>query len=162
MKNINQLIELLADNRLEFVIVGGFAGVLHGSSLVTHDLDLCIILKKETVECLKQILKPFHPVHRMTPQRLSFLEIPLDYQRLNSLYLDTDLGQLDLLSEIKGVGTFEKIYKEADTVELFGRECKVMSIDMLIQSKMEMARDKDTAMVKELRVIKEKKSNLPV
>ena len=157
MKNTNQLIELLADNGLEFVIVGGFAGVLHGSSLVTHDLDLCILFKKETVELLKKILKPFHPVHRMTPERLSFLEIPLDYERLNNLYLDTDLGQLDLLSEIKGVGTFEKIYKQAETVVLFGRECKVMSIDMLIQSKMEMARDKDTAMVKELRVIREKR-----
>jgi predicted nucleotidyltransferase len=157
VKNTNQLIELLADNGLEFVVVGGFAGVLHGSSLVTHDLDLCILLRKETVERLQQILKPFNPVYRMTPQRLSFLEIPIDYKRLNNLYLDTDLGQLDLLSEIKGVGTFEKIYKEAETVELFGRECKVMSIDMLIRSKTEMARDKDTAMVKELRVIKEKR-----
>jgi len=38
---LNRLIERLSDAGIDFVVVGGFAGVLHGSTLVTRDLDVC-------------------------------------------------------------------------------------------------------------------------
>jgi molybdopterin-guanine dinucleotide biosynthesis protein len=41
---LNQLIERLCDADIDFVIVGGFAGTLHGSTLVTRDLDVCAVL----------------------------------------------------------------------------------------------------------------------
>jgi hypothetical protein len=41
---LNQLIERLAGANIDFVIVGGFAGMLHGSTLVTRDLDVCMVL----------------------------------------------------------------------------------------------------------------------
>jgi hypothetical protein len=41
---LNRLIERLCDANIDFVVVGGFAGMLHGSTLVTRDLDVCTIL----------------------------------------------------------------------------------------------------------------------
>ena len=41
MVQLNRLIERLSDAGIDFVVVGGFAGVLHGSTLVTRDLDVC-------------------------------------------------------------------------------------------------------------------------
>jgi len=40
--DLNKLLQILIENQLDFVIIGGFAGVLHGSTMVTRDLDLCM------------------------------------------------------------------------------------------------------------------------
>ena len=47
MQDFRQLLQRLADSGLEFVIVGGYAAVTHGSSLVTRDLDICVALSNE-------------------------------------------------------------------------------------------------------------------
>jgi adenine deaminase len=46
------------------VIVGGFAATLHGSSLVTRDLDVCAILSDQNVEKLRDALRDLQPTHR--------------------------------------------------------------------------------------------------
>lgn len=74
MAELNRLFELLCDAEIDFVIVGGFAAVLHGSTMVTRDLDVCAILTTETVEKLRTALAALNPVHRLTPQKLSFLD----------------------------------------------------------------------------------------
>ena len=93
----------------------------------------------------------------MTPQRLSFLDNPDPGVPLNNLYLQTDLGALDLLSTITGVGDFERVRAESIQVELFGQTVNVMAIEDLIQAKQAMGHEKDWLAVKELRAIVEKK-----
>ena len=137
-------------------MVGGFAGVLHGASLVTQDLDLCLLLTPENVAKLRSILKDLHPKHRMTPKKFSFLDVPDDISQLNNLYLETDLGTVDLISSVTGVGDFERVSRKAETAEVFGYSCKVISIEDLIRAKEAMGREKDVAMVKQLKVILEK------
>ena len=44
MKSLHVLLQRFADAGLEFVVVGGFAGVLHGSAYVTVDLDICAVM----------------------------------------------------------------------------------------------------------------------
>jgi molybdopterin-guanine dinucleotide biosynthesis protein len=44
--DINRLLQRLCDAEIDFVIVGGFAATLHGSSLVTRDLDVCAIFAR--------------------------------------------------------------------------------------------------------------------
>jgi len=53
MPNFTQFLQRLTDSGLEFVIVGGYAAVTHGSSLVTRDLDICMALSNESVEQLR-------------------------------------------------------------------------------------------------------------
>jgi len=55
--DINRLLQRLCDADIDFVIVGGFAATLHGSSLVTRDLDVCAILSNENVEKLRDALR---------------------------------------------------------------------------------------------------------
>jgi hypothetical protein len=44
MQSLSHLLQRLADSGVDFVVIGGFAGVLHGSALVTRDLDICAVL----------------------------------------------------------------------------------------------------------------------
>lgn len=159
MTELNQLLQRLADAKIDFVIVGGFAAMLHGSSLLTRDLDVCAILTAENLDKLREVFRELHPVHRMTLQRLSFLDNPDPGVPLNNLYLQTDLGPLDLLSTITGVGDFERVRSAAIQVELFGQTVDVMAIEDLIQAKQAIGREKDWLAVKELRAIVEKKSD---
>ncbi len=150
MMNLVELIQILQKAEIDFVIVGGYSAVLHGSSVVTQDLDICIPFTENTVLKLREILSPFHPVHRMTPQKLSFLEYPESLQTLKNLYLQTDLGTLDILGFVGGVGDFEAVKKNALRLEFFGSVCLILSVDDLIAAKKFMARPKDFLVIKEL------------
>jgi hypothetical protein len=76
MKSLHLLLQKLADKNFEFVVVGGFAGVLHGSALVTNDLAICAVLSPENVEKLRHVLADMNPRHRITHHKLSFLKNP--------------------------------------------------------------------------------------
>lgn len=156
MSDLNHLIQRLCDADIEFVIVGGFAAMLHGSSLLTRDLDICAVLTAGNVEKLRHAFRDLHPAHRLTSQKLSFLDNPEPGVEVHNLYLRTDLGPIDVLSSIRGVGDFEHVSKGAVQVELFGRICRVISIDALICAKEAMGREKDLLALKELRAAREK------
>lgn len=156
MKNLENLLKILLENKIEFVLVGGLAATLHGSSVVTQDLDVCCSLSPDNIKKLKTCLAPYHPVHRMMPQKLSFLDIPKEGESLRNLYLETDLGVLDVLGSITGIGDFKTVTKQSIEVELFGVPCRVLSMEALIKAKDAMGRDKDKAVIKELTIIKQK------
>jgi hypothetical protein len=158
---LNQLLQRLCDADIEFIVVGGFAGMLHGSSLVTRDLDVCAILTTGNVEKLRHAFRDLHPVHRLTPQRLSFLDNPAPGVGVENLYLQTDLGGVDLLTSITGVGDYAQIVTRSLEIELFGRRCRIMSIEDLIRAKEALNREKDRLAVKELRAIAAKRRQRP-
>ena len=72
MPNLEKLLQKFTEAEFDFVLVGGFAGVLHGSSYVTDDLDICAALSTEDVGVLRNILRVLNPTHRMTAHPLSF------------------------------------------------------------------------------------------
>jgi predicted nucleotidyltransferase len=156
VSDINRLLQRLCDADIDFVIVGGFAAILHGSSLLTRDLDVCALLTRESVAKLREILRDLHPEHRLTSQKLSFLDNPDPDVDVMNLYLRTDFGPVDFLGSIKGVGEFASVRANAIEVELFGHRCRVMSLDDLIRAKEAIGRDKDVQAVIQLRAIREK------
>ena len=153
---INRLLQRLCDADIDFVIVGGFAATLHGSSLVTRDLDVCAILSSENVAKLRDALRDLKPAHRLTAEKISFLDNPDPGVAIRNLYLRTDFGPVDILSSILGVGEFERVRAASIEVELFERTCRVISLDDLILAKDALGREKDLLAAKELRAVREK------
>jgi hypothetical protein len=86
------LLNKLSDNNFEFILIGGFAASVYGSSYVTNDLDVCAVLTPGNIEKLRNIISDLHPKHRITVNKPSFLEIPEDLNGINNLYLETDAG----------------------------------------------------------------------
>ena len=156
MQDFQRLLHRLADSGLEFIIIGGYAAVTYGSSLVTRDLDICAVLSDANVEKLRQILADWHPKHRMTPDKLSFLEFPKSGP-LQNLYLLTDAGVIDILSTVMGVGDFARLNQAAEDFEIGGRVYRVISLEDLIAAKAAVGREKDLLAVKELRAIAAKR-----
>ncbi|MFT3783569.1 MAG: nucleotidyltransferase [Nibricoccus sp.] len=157
MQTLSHLLQRLADSGVDFVIIGGFAGVLHGSSLVTRDLDICAVLTSENLEKLRESLKGLNPCHRMTPQRLSFLKVPPAGGKVNNLSLTTDWGIVDILSSVDGVGDFERLKSNAESVTIAGKTCRLIGLEDLIRAEEAIGREKDLLAVKELRAIAQKR-----
>jgi predicted nucleotidyltransferase len=157
MQDFSQLLQRLADVGLEFVIVGGYAAITYGSSYLTRDVDICTALTEENVAKLRQALRDWNPKHRLTHKRLSFLDFPPPGQSLNNLYLQTDMGAIDILSSILGVGDFAELKSRAEELEVDGKRHLVISLEDLIQAKEALGREKDLLMAKELRAIASKR-----
>jgi hypothetical protein len=151
--NLVQLIPRLCDAEIDFVIVGGFAAMLHGSSLVTRDIDVCAVLTGDSVGRLREALRDLRPVHRITSPRQSFMDHADLDGTLKNLYLETELGPVDILSSIPGVGDFARVRAHASEISLAGRRCHIISLADLIKAKESLGRDKDLLAVRELRAI---------
>lgn len=158
MANLNRLLERLCDSDIEFVVVGGFAAMLHGSALITRDLDICAVVSDATVGQLRATLKDLNPTHRFTPQRLNFLAVPAPGGELKNLYFETELGPVDVLGSILGVGDYAAVKSRAVEIDVFGRKCRLISLEDLIAAKEAFGRDKDKLAAKELRAIAAKRA----
>ncbi len=126
---------------------------------MTRDLDICVLLTTETVEKLRSTLADWHPRHRMTSQKLSFLEFPKNGP-VQNLCLETDFGVVDILSSVLGVGDFQRLKNSAENFEIGGRTYQVISLEDLITAKEAVGREKDLLAVKELKAIAAKRAQL--
>jgi predicted nucleotidyltransferase len=157
MQDFSQLLQRLSDAGLDFVIVGGYAAISHGSAFLTRDVHICAALTPDDVAKLRAALADWNPRHRQTPQRLSFLTFPPADQPLVNVYLQTDRGILDVISSVLGVGDFERLKRQAEELEVDGRRYRVISLGDLIAAKEAMGREKDLLTAKELRAIAAKR-----
>jgi hypothetical protein len=150
------LLVRLAEHQVEFVIIGGFCGILHGVSLVTQDLDICCPFTPTSLQRIEAAVKDLHPVHRLTANKLP-LELTDELcGRLKNLHLQTDLGKLDCLGEVKGIGGYAETLKRSVPCTLSYGEFRMLDIDALIAAKEAVGREHDLAAVRLLRGIKEK------
>jgi predicted nucleotidyltransferase len=148
------LLRRLADAGVDFVVVGGFAGVAHGCTYVTQDIDICCEFSPDTLLALQKAISDLEPVHRMTPGRKKLALTEQQCSHLKNLYLDTTMGQLDCLSFIDGLGDFEQVKRASEVVEVEGLRLCVLSLDALIKAKKSMNRPRDREALLQLEAIK--------
>lgn len=157
MNGLSDLIVRLAANGVQFVLVGGYAAVVHGVSFVTRDIDICLSFSPENLLRLHTALRDLHPRHRLTPQRLPFQPTAESSTDLKNLYLETDWGVIDCLGEVLGIGGFEAVLARSSEIEFPFGKCRVLEIDALIEAKEKMGRPHDLLTVRQLKAIKEAK-----
>lgn len=74
------------------------------------------------------------------------------------LHLMTDLGPLDVISHVMGVGGYYDVLKNSQEIELYGSRCYLISIDDLIKSKKALGRHRDLVTAMELEAIRKERS----
>lgn len=158
MQNLSELTRRLVESQVEFVLIGGFAAVAHGATLVTRDVDICCRFSEANLKRIQHALSQLHPVHRSRP------DLPLDLtpeqcSSLKNLYLKTDLGVVDCLSEVRGIGDFDAVVEQSVEVNLPFGPCRILDIEGLIRAKEAMNRDHDRITVRQLREIKRRQQS---
>jgi hypothetical protein len=162
MEQLTEILRRLHDAKIEFSLIGGFASRHYGVTLVTEDVDICTRFTPENLRRIESAFKDFHPRHRLTTNKLP-LELTDELcQRLKNMYLTTDLGILDCLGEVAGVGNIDAVLRQSDLRDFpFGR-CYVLKIDALMQAKQAVGRPHDLITIAQLKAIKEKMNNREV
>lgn len=153
--------KVLSEAKVRFIVVGAYAAVAHGSSQVTRDLDICYERTAENMQKLAAALAPFHPHLRGVDPHLPFV---LDGHALAqgmNFTLDTDLGELDLLGQLSGIGGFDALVNNAHTLRLHQQDVQVASLDDIIRSKRAAGRAKDLNAIPELEVLRELHGHRP-
>jgi hypothetical protein len=155
MKKIEQHLILLARYNVELVIIGGVAAVLHGSAHITKDLDICYARNEANLKRLAEALQSVHARLRGVPADWPFR---MDWQTLRhglNFTFETDLGPLDVLGEVAGVGDYQQARENAIIYDLFGHQFAILSLEKLIAAKRAAGRAKDLLVLPELEALLE-------
>ena len=148
-------LRLLGEYKVDCVIVGGVAAAIHGSLLLTNDLDVCYAREPANLRRLAEALQSVHARLRNAPEGLPFILDAETLRRGLNFTFTTDIGDLDLLGEVRGLGHYEAVIAESLKVELFGYNFAVLEIGKLILAKRAAGRPKDLIALPELEAIQE-------
>jgi hypothetical protein len=146
-------IEALADAKVDFVLIGGLAGIAHGSAYPTYDLDIMYSRDRSNLERLANVLSDLGATLRGAPPDLPFLLDADTLEAGGNFTFDTRHGALDILAYPEGALRFEEVKQAADEIDFAGRRVLVASLDHLIAMKDAADRPKDRLMATEYRTL---------
>ncbi|MBA2704777.1 MAG: hypothetical protein H0U60_13110 [Blastocatellia bacterium] len=153
IKIIEEPLKLLGQHAVECVIIGGVAASLYGSTILTNDLDVCYARNANNLENLATALQSVNAKLRNIPTDLPFLLDAETLRRGLNFTFTTEVGNLDLLGEVRGVGFYEDVVGGALSYELFGYAFPVIDLQKLILAKRTAGRPKDMVALPELEAI---------
>ena len=127
--------------------------VAHGSARATFDLDLCYERSKENISALSLALKPVHARLRGAPEDLPFVFDEKTIKAGLNFTLATDLGDLDLLGEVSGLGFYADVLKASVVQTAAGVPCRILSLDGLLLAKQVAGRKKDMDAIEHIKAL---------
>jgi predicted nucleotidyltransferase len=142
----------MADVNLEAVLIGNAAAALQGAPVTTIDFDFLMRRTPRNLAKLKMlarrlqatILRPYYPASEM-------------YR----LVRDDDGLQVDFLTAIHGLRSYEGVRDRASTIEIGGVALRVASLADIIRSKRAAGRPRDLAVLEILEAAREEGSRPP-
>lgn len=138
------ILETLSKYKVDFIIVGGVCGVLHGAPVTTFDLDIVHSRTQENLDRLLPALKELDACYRgRQDQRLKPKKDHLSSP--GHQLLMTRFGPLDLLGTIGAGQGYEDLLEQSDEIEVGKMRLKVLSLEKLIEVKEELGSEKDKA-----------------
>lgn len=151
------LLKVLANNKIEFIVVGGVAAKAHGSARFTVDVDVVYRRTKENIARLVVAFADLNPYLRGAPPGLPFKWDEETIERGLNFTLTSDLGPIDFLGEIAGGGTYEQLRPDIEPKHAFGIEVPCLKLEKLIEVKKAAARRKDLEAIAELTALLEER-----
>jgi hypothetical protein len=163
MATFLQLIPRLREAGVEFVIIGGVAAIAHGAERNTMDLDIVASMSLDNLQKLIAAIQGLRPKFRMRPDLPVVTPDNHNLRGIKNLYLTTDVGAIDILGAVEGIGDYAAVRARAITLDLgegLGT-CLVIDLDGLILAKQTANRTKDREALPELEVIRRRRQGGP-
>ena len=154
----DRILSILVQHEVRFVVIGGLAGNLRGTPVVTHDLDVCYARQDEDLASMAAVLQAVHARLRMVGDGTG-VAAPLDDRSLrlgDTFTLKTDFGPFDIVGTPSGTRGYEDLAAGATRFDP-GADMlvHVASVDDLIRMKRASARTKDIAQLAHLEALRE-------
>jgi hypothetical protein len=148
------LLRSLIVHNVDFVVIGGLAGMARGSSYPSYDLDVAYARDSENLERLAATLRELGATLRGAPTGLPFQLDATSLSEGANFTFDTRFGPLDILGDPTGAPPYERLREGAgERLRIDGEQVSVASLDHLIAMKEAAGRPKDLLMATEYRVL---------
>ncbi len=151
--DLRALLTPLVRHGVDFVLIGGMAGISHGSSYPSYDLDVVYARDRNNVARLVDALREIGVRLRGAPADLPFLLDAKTIENGSNFTFVTSHGDFDILGHADGMPDYDELKAAAPVREILGLEVRVAAIDHLIAMKRAANRPKDQLMVEEYIVI---------
>jgi predicted nucleotidyltransferase len=155
--NFREILPILVQNDVRFIVIGGGAALAHGAARLTYDVDIVYARHPEDLRRLAAALQPYQPYLRGAPSGLPFRWDERTLKSGLNFTLTTTLGDLDLLGEVAGGGSYEQLLPFTQELETFGVRCRFVTLEKLIQLKRAAGRPKDLEAIAELQALLEER-----
>lgn len=159
--DFDKAMTVLTEAQLDFIVIGGVAGSLHGSAFITQDLDIVCSRSHENIRRLAAALQPYEPYLRNAPPGLPFKWDEATIRNGLNFTLTTSFGDLDVLGEVTGGGGYADLLPHSREVSGFGVTFRLVNLDKLIVLKRAAGRPKDLQAIAELQGILERQKKQP-
>lgn len=153
MTDFGRLLGAFAAHDVNYIIIGGFAATAHGSAFLTVDLDVVYDRSAANVERLVAALEALSPYLRGAPPGLPFRLDAQTVARGLNFTLRTSAGDLDLIGEATGGGTYEALLPRTEVRHVLGYRCRFVDLETLIRLKRAAGRPKDIERIAELEAL---------
>lgn len=155
--NFRRILPFLVQHKIRFIVIGGGAAIAHGMARITYDVDVVYARDIENIRNIAAALQSQKPYLRGAPPGLPFqLDEKTILAGLN-FTLTTTLGDLDLLGEVAGGGSYEQLLTSTEEKEVFGVKCRFVTLEKLIQLKRAAGRSRDLEVIAELQALLEER-----
>jgi predicted nucleotidyltransferase len=143
---------ILHEEGVNWVLVGGMAMTLHGSSYVTVDLDLAVAKDESNVEAWSRALKRLGARFKRGGALESW-----DAKLFSAPFLEfeSELGPFHVLNRLPGIASFSDLQMRAQTIAVGDVRIPVASLEDLITMKSHSQRPKDKAHLLELQALQQ-------
>lgn len=143
------LLETLERHGVDFVVVGGVAGLAQGSSYPTYDLDVAYSRDAPNLRRLARALAEITVTLRGAPADLPFRPDAQTLANGANFTFDTAFGSFDILGDVAGIKSYDDLRRGSQLKRIAGVDVRVASLDHLICMKRAANRTKDQLMVVE-------------
>ena len=142
-KDYKEMLQILLDNKVRFLVVGAYAMGAYGYPRATGDFDIWVEASLENSKIIYQSLLKFGaPISELT--QTTFCEEGIIFQ------IGVAPRRIDIITKIDGVD-FKKAYSDRQEVEIEDIKIPFLSKEDLIKNKESTGREKDKLDVKYLR-----------
>jgi hypothetical protein len=148
-------LRVLIDHGVRFVLIGGFAGALRGSPIVTGDVDICYARDRRNLDRLADALGDLHARLRGAPVGVPFRLEGSALAAGDHFTFATDAGAIDCLGTPAGTDGFADLDTAASDEDLDGLVVRVASLDDLIRMKRAAGRPQDRIAVEWLSALRD-------
>jgi predicted nucleotidyltransferase len=155
--SLEEIAGLLQSQGVRFIVIGGWAAIIHGAARGTSDVDLVYARDPDNIHRLVEALRAWQPYLRGVPPGLPFRWDDATVAAGLNFTLTTTHGDLDLLGEVTGGGRYEALLPFTQEVTAFGITCRVVTLEQLIQLKRAAGRPKDLEAIAELQALLEER-----
>lgn len=132
---------------IEFIVVGGAAGLLHGAPITTQDLDIVHRRTPENVERLLQLLLRLDAIMRYDFANRRLRPTAAMLSGNGHINLSTTLGPIDPLCELELGQGYDELLPHTEVLADGNKSFRVLDLPTLIEVKMKTGRAKDRAVL---------------